>query len=155
MRLYSFVIGLYFSPIQHGIQTGHCAVELIRKYERFHKDTPLHQMANEWADFHKTFIILNGYNLSNLQTTLSIFANSGLPFSPFYEDTESVGGILTCVSAVVPSNIYLATKVELDNVTGYRVCNYHWKLVDETIVTCDGDPALFMFIDTIKSGKTV
>lgn len=149
MRLYSFVNGLYFSPIQHGIQTGHCGVDILRKYAKL--DNELTPIVNEWADFHKTFIILNAFNLAGLKEALRIFSSSGLAFCPFYEDQEAVGGILTCVAAVVPSNIYNANK-NVRMLPDSTLESVEWVLEDGTVVSESGD--LFEFISFIKSART-
>ena len=48
-RLYSFVNGLYMSPIQHGIQTAHLVGEMAVK------NTMIFQ---EWAQYDKTHMVV-------------------------------------------------------------------------------------------------
>lgn len=112
LRLYSFV-NFYLSSIQQGVQTGHAAVDLVRKYSA-PKGTPSQlgkncDMVSEWADNHKTFIILNGGNNEMLLNAKEIVKASGLPWVTFSEDEQSLGGILTTVAVVVPE-MYFAAK---------------------------------------------
>lgn len=151
MRLYSFVNGLYLSPIQHGIQTGHCAVDLVRKYTRLQRSKHTN-MVNEWADIHKTFIILNAVNLAGLKNVERIVSETPLPFQTFHEDVDSLGGLLTCVSVVVPENIYTATaeKVFIDDV--------QWVLADGRVIRKDSvedDGLTFEFVNLIRTSRMV
>lgn len=47
---------MYMASIQQGIQTGHMAVDLVRKYCKG-KISLEYDLASEWADNHKTFIV--------------------------------------------------------------------------------------------------
>lgn len=67
LRMYGLV-PYNISPIQQGIQFGHAVVEYAQKYKN--NDT-----YNDWADNHKTFIILNG-GTTNKKNSLE----DGLPF---------------------------------------------------------------------------
>lgn len=102
MRLYSFV-NYYLSPIQYGIQTQHATAELFVKYEDL--EHPEHYAVREWAKYHKTTIVLNGGNMASIINTreiLSIVGNRAIvPWAEFHEDEDSLGGILTCVVAVL------------------------------------------------------
>lgn len=110
MRLYSFVIGNYLSGGQHGIQTGHAAVDIARQDNA---------VAHDWADNHKTFIILNAHNfagVSDVATKLEDLiymynlllrdATKHLPSTRFHEDEASLNGMLTCFACVLPESIY-------------------------------------------------
>ena len=65
LRFYCFV-NFYLSSMQQGIQTGHAAVDIVRKYtcgelKFFNEVTPRKtSLVTKWADDHKTFITLNG-----------------------------------------------------------------------------------------------
>jgi hypothetical protein len=106
LRLYSFV-NYYLSSIQQGIQTGHVAVDLLRKYT-MDDSHPVHQIdfVEDWADNHKTFITLNGGNNAGILEASEIVVRSGLPFAFFREDEQSLGGILTSCAVIVPDYIY-------------------------------------------------
>jgi hypothetical protein len=118
MRLYSFVNGNYLSGGQHGLQTGHAAVHIARMAHN--------KMAVEWADKHETFIILNAHNyagllritneLSDLITMYNALLRDkslSLPYTTFFEDFDSLGGIQTCFACVLPEEFY--TEIPLLN----------------------------------------
>lgn len=120
LRLYSFV-NFYLSSIQQGVQTGHAAVDLVRKYT---SDRPLlttgqsgfcEMLVEEWADLFKTFIILNGGNAASIANASKIIEESGFPWVPFYEDSESLAGIQTCVAVILPENIFNARQCDPDS----------------------------------------
>jgi|SRR5579859_414537 len=109
LRLYSFV-NFYLSSIQQGIQTGHAAVDLVRKYEENtahpsddHQD--LCEMVADWADNHKTFIILNGGDKDAVAASTQIISTSGFPFAVFLEPGINNA---ECVAAVLPESIFNA-----------------------------------------------
>ena len=114
LRLYSFV-NFYLSSIQQGIQTGHVAVDLVRKYTA--NVNPLNReiypqkqdMVENWADNHKTFITLNGGNAAGIQEITDVITrNNTFPWAIFKEDEQSLGGIQTCVAVILPENIFNA-----------------------------------------------
>lgn len=72
LRMYGLV-PYNISPIQQAIQFGHAVVEYGQMVKKF-GDT-YEEYYNQWADNHKTFIILNGGTTSN-KTSLE----SGTPF---------------------------------------------------------------------------
>jgi hypothetical protein len=108
LRLYSFV-NYYLSSIQQGIQTGHVAVELVRKYTK-DDSHPGHQitLVEDWADNHKTFITLNGGNNAGVHEAAEILVRSGLPMAFFREDEQSLGQMLTSAAVIVPEYIFNA-----------------------------------------------
>jgi hypothetical protein len=117
LRLYSFV-NFYLSSIQQGVQTGHAAVDLVRKYAVYNSGyLPSAQAENkidmvaEWADDNKTFIILNGGNLQTMQGIEEIVKSSDLPWVSFHEDEQSLGGMLTAVAVILPEFIFNARPV--------------------------------------------
>lgn len=100
-RLYSFV-NFYLSPLQYGLQTAHCAVDLVRTFGET-------EAVTEWADFDKTIIILNGGaqpQLKDIYETLSwAYSKTKLPYAAFYED-EGLNNALTCVSVLLPAAVW-------------------------------------------------
>jgi hypothetical protein len=109
LRLYSFV-NFYLSSIQQGIQTGHCAVDLVRKYANavHAMDVKPCDMVAEWADKHKTFIILNGGDFDGIMAASKVVEESGYPFAFFHESAGALAGVRTCVSVVLPENLFNA-----------------------------------------------
>ena len=101
-RLYSFVNGLYMSPIQHGIQTAHLVGEMAVK------NTMIFQ---EWAQYDKTIVILNAGNHKGLYDIYEVLEEyrHDFPVGIFHEDVESLGGIITCVGIILPQQYYNVT----------------------------------------------
>lgn len=113
LRLYSLV-NFYLSGMQVGIQTGHAAVDLVRKYSSF---TDLQAgriteqemgLTHEWADHHKTFICLNGGDSDGLREATEIIAKSGYPWAEFKE--PGLQDIRTCTVVVLPECIFAAAR---------------------------------------------
>ena len=113
LRFYCFV-NFYLSSIQQGIQTGHCAVDLVMKYlvTSPHKSgiTPYQRsLVENWASLHKTFITLNGGPAAGIDAAQdAITAAYDFPWVAFYEDMDSLKGLKTCVGVVVPEYIFNA-----------------------------------------------
>jgi hypothetical protein len=140
LRLYSFV-NFYLSSIQQGIQTGHVAVDLVRKYTA--NGNPLRTditeervaLVENWADNWKTFITLNGGNAEGIAEATLTISKSGFPWAIFKEDESSLGGIQTCVAVILPDFIFGAQrKLSADRATEY------FEFEDE-------DGALHMFME--------
>ena len=101
------------SSIQQGIQSGHAAVELFKKYliDEGWKDGYA-ELVNDWAQNHKTMVCLNGGNAKGIREWLEFFNVGELdhfndfPFVGFYEDEESLDGALTSVAVVLPERIF-------------------------------------------------
>ena len=105
MRFYSFVNATYMSQLQLGIQTAHCVAEMM-----------LHRNENsvtQWADEHKTIIVLNGGNVEGLTGIEDFFSERAnpYPFVSFYEDKASLNDAITCVGVVLPEDIYETAKL--------------------------------------------
>ena len=145
LRLYAFV-NFYLSSIQQGIQTGHAAVDMVRKYTSSNvagagtKNLKHRRMVADWADNHKTFITLNGGNAKMLLDKKEIITNEFLtgqpafPWVDFCEDEDSLGGVMTTVAVVLPASIFNAvyypstdsyayTEIGSDSVS--RTTNYY------------------------------
>ena len=115
-RLYTFS-HQYLSPLQKGLQTAHLVEELNLKYNVAGNAgwrslqgnvKSAYNILTEWGKFHKTIIILNGFNSANLlkiyNELFEICESLSLPFAKFNED-ESLNNALTCVGIVVPMTI--------------------------------------------------
>ena len=160
LRLYSFV-NFYLSSIQQGVQTGHAAVDLVRKYTAhgnpFRVDITSSQenAVAEWADEHKTFIILNGGNAERLaQITDVISSNGNFPWVTFNEDDQSLNGIQTCVAVVLPACIFNAKMVRQPNGDDFYLWqerNEEGEVVEEMIY--DVRHEHYALIDIIKNSR--
>jgi len=104
MRCYH-LSNMYLSSIQHGIQSSHSQMELFVKYQ---KDSKQKEALYDWAENHKTMIVLNGGFLSTMREALAVIAveDNPYPWSTFHESEEALGGILTNVAIVIPEKIY-------------------------------------------------
>jgi hypothetical protein len=151
LRLYSLV-NFYLAGMQVGIQTGHAAVDLVRKYSS-HLDLQggriteqEMELTAEWADNHKTFICLNGGDNDMLREATDVIAKSGYPWAEFRE--PGLQDIRTCTVVVLPECIFGATKVrpQFDTDKPAYECN-----VDGIQKVYDEDHEHFALIDLIRS----
>jgi hypothetical protein len=117
MRFYSFVIGLYLSDKQKGIQTQHVTAEMSIEPNAGH-------WYADWAKNHKTTIVLDAMTCGGVKRAYSSLLNFAMrlpfyaefndcPVSIFHEDEESLGGIPTACGIIVPDFIYNA-KLDID-----------------------------------------
>ncbi len=90
LRLYTFV-NFYLSQIQQGIQSAHAAVDLVRYYTDTYQEEDSVQLVVDWADNHKTMIVLNGGNNADLELVVQAARKSELPWIGFCEDEQSLG----------------------------------------------------------------
>lgn len=158
LRFYTFV-NYYLSPIQQGVQTGHAAVDLVRKYcgngpidltiKQYQVD-----LVEEWADNHKTFIILNGGNNASLNATLSLVEAMNFPYISFCEDERSLGGIMTTVGVLLPDSVFAAQMTD----EGYyqselmRVDDLTGEESIESEAFFQGDP-VFDFLNVLRGSR--
>lgn len=107
MRLYTFS-NFYLSSIQQGIQSAHCLHDMFLTYRD--TDNKADGTLYEWAEHHKTMIVLNGgdsLSLQELYDELSVLAHKRFyPYGKFSEDTRSLNNALTCVGVVLPESVY-------------------------------------------------
>ena len=104
MRLYTFC-NYYLSSIQQGIQTAHVVADLaIRCKKRFVQETQF----DDWANNHKTIIVLNGGNSASLIEIENLFNDNANPYPwvAFREDEQSLNSAITCVGIILPNRIY-------------------------------------------------
>ncbi len=107
MRFYGFG-NYYLSSLQQGLQAAHTVAELFTKYQT---DSVQKSVLYNWADEHKTMVLLNGGNsldLINLKSHFEYLQELGmhLPFSYFKEDEQSLNNAVTYVGIVVPGKYY-------------------------------------------------
>jgi len=114
MRAYFFTLN-HLSGIQKGIQAGHCLAEIWLRSERI---LSLRNIMHEWANKHKTMIVLNGGDctvLLKLSGQLAIhWSDLRLPWGYFHEDA-SLNNAMTAVGIIVPESIYAETENNFEN----------------------------------------
>jgi len=153
LRLYSFVTFYLAKGIHAGIQTGHAAVDLVRKYApNLGEDADHCNMVAQWADIDKTFIVLNGGMHFEMQQVLDVVRNAGFPFATFHESPEALAGIMTSIVVVLPESVY-----DLRRVNGPFGPYYERQYTDANGSYArdqvnPGDP-LFEFVDMLKSKR--
>lgn len=118
MRAYYFG-NFYLSSIQQGIQALHVTTEMYCKYNQPGVERDVLQ---EWAEQHKTVILLNGGMQENLDSTLRaltpLLVKERLPFACFNEERAALNGAFTSFGMILPDSIY-----------DYE---WNWHLVDGT-----------------------
>jgi len=96
-----FLVLYNLSPIQQGIQVGHCAVEYVSKY--------WYQLRTRmWIGKDKTFIVLNGWTSIGLNKHIQYLKKQKIDIATFKE--PDLWGITTCVC-------FMAT--DWDDITKY------------------------------------
>ena len=107
MRAY-FFCNYYLSSIQQGIQSAHCVADMFARYQmRSAHKTCLYN----WAENHKTMVVLNGGNSKDLDTLYKDLVSNAdqvcYPHARFKEDKQSLNSATTCIGLVVPEKIYM------------------------------------------------
>lgn len=104
MRFYGFG-NYYLSSLQQGLQSAHTVGELFVKYDSHSEQNA---MVFDWAKNHKTMVLLNGGNSSDLHSLFEFLSDpqNPYPFVKFHEDESSLNGALTYVGMILPSRIY-------------------------------------------------
>ena len=139
MKLYTFTHTM-LSTKQQGIQSQHATTELFNKFKEIDLmeyslgtgTVPPRHVVDEanrarilfdWSNNHKTHIALDGGTSVGLNDILEVFKLhnelDGLeyPWATFYED-ESLGGLLTSISIVLPEKIYwIINQLKVDKET--------------------------------------
>lgn len=102
-----FFQNFYLQGIHAGIQSQHTTAEMFLKYSR---GCDKGDFLYEWAENHKTTVILSGGMQQDLETIyhhLSLKENP-YPFSKFHEAAFSLNGALTNVGIILPDRIFKA-----------------------------------------------
>jgi hypothetical protein len=70
--------------------------------------TPDLEILYDWANNHKTTIILNGGYANNLWRLFAILANisNPYPWASFNESDEALNGCITSVGIILPKKVY-------------------------------------------------
>jgi hypothetical protein len=105
LRAYFFQ-NMYLQGIHAGIQTQHCTAEMFVKYLPF--ENRCSDMLYDWANHHKTTIILNGGYASNLHRIVDLLTSpdNPYPWAYFCESEEALEGCITNVGVIVPKTVY-------------------------------------------------
>lgn len=122
LRAYFFQ-NMYLQGIHAGIQSQHTTGEMFVKYNPNHLDIETDCVGNcpklgptemlyEWANEHKTTIVLNGGYAENLYRLVGVLAdiNNPYPWAYFKESKEALGGVLTNVGIILPQKIFNFSK---------------------------------------------
>ncbi len=106
MRFYSFS-NMYLSSLQVGLQSGHVVADMFVKYQNPGVDPKADELL-DWAENHKTMILLNGGYSEILRNLIEFFDNSenSYPWGSFHEGKDALDGALTCVGIILPEKIY-------------------------------------------------
>lgn len=112
MRAYFFVNANWLRPVQHGIQAKHCGDEIALKVLPGmlpgSADAEMFRMWHEWAQNHKTVIVLDGGAHGDLVEIAEFFRRKDNPYpsASFCEDEYSLNGAMTSVGIVLPEELY-------------------------------------------------
>ena len=113
-RLFFFILPMLKS-IQQGIQAGHSAVNLMKKYcvRPVEGVTPVQREITEtWAYRDETFILLDARSFEGLHNVIDLLESpeNNWPFAVFKEDMRSLAGLETAACVVVPAELFKARK---------------------------------------------
>jgi hypothetical protein len=98
--MYFFVM-YNLSGIQKGIQAGHAAVE----YSRYAMDrVGGYEQYAEFADNHKTFILLDGGSSNDMQYRLLELDDLEIPNAVFHE--PDLNNSLSAIAFILPEDVY-------------------------------------------------
>jgi hypothetical protein len=103
MRMYFFV-ARQLSGLDKGIQCGHAALQYSRCCELGIFDLDTKKQYDEFADFHKTFIILNGGALSELVDRETELEELNIDFASFVE--PDLNDSVSAIAFIVDETIY-------------------------------------------------
>jgi hypothetical protein len=106
VRLY-FFNNMYLSSIQNGIQAGHVAVELMKKYGRESKEWGDRiEAVHDWAENHKTFIVLNGGGTPTMHEIKAHLESPENPYPFAFFNEPDADGLLSSVCILLPERMY-------------------------------------------------
>lgn len=122
--MYFFVMG-NISGRQQGIQCGHAAVEYSRHARDGH---PAAADYNEFADNHKTFILLDGGSSGDMKNRARELSLFGIEYAAFFE--PDLNDSLSAIAFILPEEIYAidladpGVEGDLDYESRYAVKSY-------------------------------
>lgn len=128
LRAYTFT-NFMLNSVAQGIQPAHCLMDMLRFYQKNADQYPKQaRMVENWADYHKTMICLNGGNYANmvkLYGTIGYLADYlELPHMKFSEDMDTLHGTMTCCGIIVPDSIYVTARERLQDLTATPDVNH-------------------------------
>ena len=126
MRFYGFG-NYYLSSLQQGLQAAHAAVDLAMKCSQNRGSDDYHwRQYVDWAENHKTMVLLNGGNSADLQDLFDFLDTheNMYPYVKFHEDEVSLNGALTYVGMILPAKIY-------DTAARMRMCRDHSHIAEK------------------------
>ena len=105
MRAYHFG-NFYMSAIQQGIQAYHGGMDLAVKFRNVNSNVS--ETFWDWAEFHKTVVLLNGGMNADLEDLYEFFdsQDNPYPYMKFHESKEAMDEMLTNVVIILPPRIY-------------------------------------------------
>ena len=144
LRAYCFN-NFYLQGIHAGIQSAHSLMEMAVKYKGdvFSSAYTPSVMFSQWAENHKTIIVLNGGMQSDLENLIALLDRDEctLPWDAFYEEKAALNGALTNVGVIVPERIFdpVVAKKEEDSEYGFIGESYFpnltpWELEFHTLM---------------------
>jgi hypothetical protein len=103
---------MYLSSIQQGIQNAHVVADMFIKYDT-DGDAQQERKLYDWAENHKTMILLNGGYSETIRNLLTFFCDkqNPYPYKSFCEGQDALDGALTCVGIILPEKIYVAASL--------------------------------------------
>ena len=149
MRFYSFVNGLYMSPLQHGLQTAHCVAEMSLQENAYYID---------WAENYKTIVILNAINVAGLLELEQVLTSMIIPYpvASFREDEASLNGAITCVGIVLPEQIYEAARLfRQRKITEDTTLSFDWYSRTGTAETPEEDARIAAVLKFLNEDVTL
>lgn len=111
MELRAYFFGnMYLSSIQQGIQAAHVISDMFVKYDEW--NTRESDLLWEWAEDHKTMILLNAGYGNEIHDLVEFFGQNenNFPFECFCEAEEALDGAITSVGIILPKYIWEGSK---------------------------------------------
>lgn len=106
-----FFQNMYLHGIHAGVQSQHTTAEMFIKYLPYDVDEET-SILYDWANFHKTTIVLNGGMSGALQEIVEVFDSeeNNYPWATFSETEYALNGALTNVGIILPEKVYAYDK---------------------------------------------
>lgn len=148
-RLYSFVNHLYMSPIQWGIQTAHCVSTMSVEYA---VDSEEYASYMQWALGNCVILVCQGGNVASLtalyEELSEICKEFKIPCVKFNEDEQSLGGVITAVSVLMPEELFNCEVHRAEDGTVYFINNQTNNITNETL-----NPKLHRLLSLVKLAR--
>ena len=110
MRLYFFV-NLHIGGIHAGIQSGHAAMKLARKYRN---DEAAQNVVDEFIDNHETFVLLNGGESDSMNEILTHLQREDCPLLWQEFRDSGIDNAMTAIAVLVPEHLYARPEKPID-----------------------------------------